>query len=152
MQVARVLHRCRTGGRVSQHSSVRDADAIVFFGAIGDLAFKKVFPALQAMAKRGRLSIPIVGVARSDWTLERLRERAKESVLAHGTLDAPAFDNHESLFARADAVKAEWRVVDGILGDATPLETYEPGTWGPAAADQIIVESGGWHRAEPRSS
>lgn len=81
---------------VSQQSA-HDSDAIVFFGATGDLAFKKVFPALHAMAKRGHLSIPIVGVARSDWTIERLREHAKASVVAHGGLDAAAFDRLASL-------------------------------------------------------
>ena len=46
------------------------ADALVFFGATGDLAYKKIFPALQAMARRGRLDVPVVGVAKSGWTRE----------------------------------------------------------------------------------
>ena len=49
------------------------ADAFVFFGATGDLAFKKIFPALQAMIRRGHLDVPIIGVAKAGWTLERLR-------------------------------------------------------------------------------
>ncbi|MEZ6015142.1 MAG: glucose-6-phosphate dehydrogenase [Planctomycetota bacterium] len=60
------------------------ADALVFYGATGDLAFKKIFPALQGLAARGRLNVPIIGVAKSGWTLEDLRARARDSVMAHG--------------------------------------------------------------------
>jgi glucose-6-phosphate 1-dehydrogenase len=58
--------------------SDNQCDALVFFGATGDLAYKKIFPSLQAMIKRGTLNIPIVGVAKSGWSLERLRERARQ--------------------------------------------------------------------------
>lgn len=60
------------------------SDALVFFGATGDLAYKKIFPALYAMARRGNLDFPIIGVARSGWTLEQLRARAGDSVEKHG--------------------------------------------------------------------
>ena len=60
------------------------SDALVFFGITGDLAFKKIFPALHAMAKRGRLDVPVVGVAKSGWNLERLRARARDSVEKYG--------------------------------------------------------------------
>jgi glucose-6-phosphate 1-dehydrogenase len=56
------------------------SDAFVFFGATGDLAYKKIFPALQAMVLRRNLDIPIIGVAHSGWTLEQLQNRARESV------------------------------------------------------------------------
>ena len=56
------------------------SDAFVFFGATGDLAYKKIFPALQAMIRRGHLDVPIIGVAKAGWTLEQLRERARASV------------------------------------------------------------------------
>ena len=56
------------------------ADSLVFFGATGDLAHKKIFPALQAMVIRRNLSIPIIGVAHSNWSLEQLINRARESV------------------------------------------------------------------------
>lgn len=68
------------------------ADALVFFGATGDLAYKKVFPALQAMAKRGNLNMPVVGIARETWTLEMLIARARESVEKYGGLDPEAFN------------------------------------------------------------
>jgi glucose-6-phosphate 1-dehydrogenase len=68
------------------------ADALVFFGATGDLAHKKIFPALQAMVKRGHLNVPVIGVARSSWSLEQLKDRAKDSLERHGGLDPVAFD------------------------------------------------------------
>jgi glucose-6-phosphate 1-dehydrogenase len=78
------------------------SDALVFFGATGDLAFKKIFPALQAMAKRGKLDIPIVGVAKAGWNLDQLRARARESVERHGGLDRDAFDRMCKLLRYVD--------------------------------------------------
>jgi glucose-6-phosphate 1-dehydrogenase len=68
------------------------SDALVFFGATGDLAYKKIFPALQAMVKRGHLNVPVIGVARSGWTLDKLRARARDSLEKHGGVDPAAFD------------------------------------------------------------
>src|SRR5271163_2924036 len=68
------------------------SDALVFFGATGDLAYKKIFPALQAMVKRGDLNVPVIGVAREDWSLERFKDRAKDSLEKHGGLDPVAFE------------------------------------------------------------
>src|SRR5262245_29246773 len=67
------------------------SDALVFFGATGDLAYKKIFPALQAMARRGRLDFPVVGVAKSGWGREQFIERARASVAENGGLDPAAF-------------------------------------------------------------
>ena len=68
------------------------ADALVFYGATGDLAYKKIFPALHAMARRGRLTFPVIGVAREGWTLDKLVERARASVNEYGGgVDATAF-------------------------------------------------------------
>jgi glucose-6-phosphate 1-dehydrogenase len=68
------------------------SDALVFFGATGDLAYKKIFPALQAMARRGRLDFPVIGVAKSGWNREQLLERARASVAEHaGGEDKEAF-------------------------------------------------------------
>jgi glucose-6-phosphate 1-dehydrogenase len=67
------------------------ADALVVFGATGDLAHKKIFPSLQAMVERNSLDAPVVGVAFEDWDTERLRERARESIQEHGRLDQAAF-------------------------------------------------------------
>lgn len=73
------------------------SDALVFFGATGDLAYKKIFPALQALVKRGRLHVPVIGVARSPWTVEQLRARAQESLENHGGLDPAAFEKLSGL-------------------------------------------------------
>lgn len=67
------------------------SDACVLFGATGDLAFKQIFPALQALTKRGHLEMPVIIVAKSGWSLDKLKARAKESVEQHGGLDADAF-------------------------------------------------------------
>src|ERR1700758_2159254 len=67
------------------------ADALVFFGATGDLAYQQIFPALQALTRRGHLDIPVIGIAKPEWTVDQLRQRARESVTAHGDLDAGAF-------------------------------------------------------------
>lgn len=67
------------------------SDAFVFFGATGDLAFKKIFPSLQAMVKRGHLDIPVIGVARSARDLDELRARARASLVKHGGFDEAAF-------------------------------------------------------------
>ena len=86
------------------------SDALVFFGASGDLAFKKIFPALQAMARRGKLDFPVIGVAKSSWTLEQLIERARASVTEHG--------GGEDREAFATLV-SQLRYVDGDYNDAS---------------------------------
>src|SRR5262245_61552075 len=71
--------------------SATQSDAFVFFGATGDLAYKKIFPALQAMIKRGNLTVPVIGVAKAGWGIEQLRERARKSIEEHSTVDKAAF-------------------------------------------------------------
>ena len=73
------------------------SDAFVFFGATGDLAYKKIFPSLQAMAKRGTLNVPVIGVARHNWTLDQFRARAYDSLEKHGGVDRAAFERLSSL-------------------------------------------------------
>ena len=85
------------------------SDALVFFGASGDLAYKKIFPALQSLVRRGRLNVPVVGAARSGWTREQLVDRAKASVTEHGGLDSEAFPKLAALL----------RYVDGDYADPT---------------------------------
>ena len=77
----------RHGGGVT--ASGDRSDAFVFFGATGDLAFKQIFPALAGLFRDEDLDLPIVGVARSG-DLESLRERARQSLQAHGFTDAAA--------------------------------------------------------------
>ena len=76
------------------------SDALVLFGAKGDLAFKKIFPALQAMVKRGLLNVPVIAVARGEWNLEQLRATANESIQTHGGgIDAAAFAKLSSMLS-----------------------------------------------------
>ncbi len=83
------------------------SDALVFFGATGDLAYKKIFPALQAMARRGNLTFPVIGVAKSGWNVDQLIERAKNSVTNYGGLKEDAFK----------ILASKLRYVDGDYAD-----------------------------------
>jgi glucose-6-phosphate 1-dehydrogenase len=78
------------------------SDALVFFGATGDLAYKKIFPSLQAMVKRGTLNVPIVGVAKSGWNIDQFRARAKDSLEKHGGIDRVPFDKLFGLLRYVD--------------------------------------------------
>src|SRR5438128_11481706 len=84
------------------------SDALVFCGVTGDLAYKKIFPALQAMLKRGHLDVPVIGVAKAGWNLEQLRARAHDSLEKHGGVDAAGFDKLSGVL----------RYVDGEYTDA----------------------------------
>ncbi len=90
------------------------SDALVFFGATGDLAYKKIFPALQAMIKRGHLDVPVIGVAKAGWNLDQFRARAHDSLQKHdgGGVDAAAFEKLSSLL----------RYVDGDYNDPATFQ------------------------------
>ena len=83
------------------------SDALVFFGATGDLAYKKIFPALQAMLKRGHLDVPVIGVARAGWNLDQFRDRARDSLEKHGGLDPSAFKKLAALLRYVDGDYAD---------------------------------------------
>jgi glucose-6-phosphate 1-dehydrogenase len=90
------------------------SDALVFFGATGDLAYKKIFPSLQAMIKRGNLNVLVIGVAKAGWSLDQLRARARDSVEKHGGgLDPAAFEKLSGLL----------RYVDGDYKDAATFQS-----------------------------
>ncbi|MGC9943376.1 MAG: glucose-6-phosphate dehydrogenase [Verrucomicrobiota bacterium] len=78
------------------------SDTLVFFGATGDLAYKKIFPALQAMVKRGNLNVPVIGVAKAGWNLEQLKARVKDSLEKHGGIDPAAFEQLSRLLHYVD--------------------------------------------------
>jgi glucose-6-phosphate 1-dehydrogenase len=90
----------------------QQSDALVFFGATGDLAYKKIFPALQGMVKRGHLSVPVIGVAKAGWNLEQFRARALDSLEKHGGVDQAAFEKLRGLL----------RYVDGDYQDRATFE------------------------------
>ncbi len=91
------------------------SDALVFFGATGDLAYKKIFPALQAMLKRGHLNVPVIGVAKAGWTLDQLRARAHDSLEKHGGVDAGAFEKLSGLL----------RYIDGDYNDPATFRALQ---------------------------
>src|SRR4051794_12703870 len=94
-----------------------DSDALVFFGATGDLAHKKIFPALHALVRRGTLDVPVIGVAKAGWTLDDLKTRAKESIEEHDD----AFDRLLELLRYVDgdyADPATFTELRKQLGDA----------------------------------
>ena len=99
-----------------QHS-----DALVFFGAAGDLAYKKIFPSLNAMVRRGHLDVPVVCVARAGWTLEQLKARARDSIETHGQFDLATFERLAALL----------RYVDGDYADAATFQSLRKAL-GPA--------------------
>jgi glucose-6-phosphate 1-dehydrogenase len=89
---------------------MREADAVVLFGATGDLAFKKLFPALYNLARRGRLPMPVIGVARAGWQRQQLIDRARASVEAHGSgFEPKSFEQ----------LASNLHYVDGDYGDET---------------------------------
>jgi glucose-6-phosphate 1-dehydrogenase len=88
------------------------SDALVFFGATGDLAYKKIFPALQGMVAHGHLDVPVIGVAKAGWTLEQFKARARDSVQKHGGLVPAAFDRLLTLL----------RYVDGAYEDPATFQ------------------------------
>jgi glucose-6-phosphate 1-dehydrogenase len=97
-----------TADAVRQGPKSIRSDALVFFGATGDLAYKKIFPALQWMVEHGKLDCPVIGVAKAGWNLEQLKARAKESVETHGPgVREPAFSR----------LMSQLRYVDGDYGD-----------------------------------
>src|SRR5277367_226467 len=95
---------------MAETSSVENpySDALVFFGATGDLAYKQIFPSLQKLAKRGMLAGPVIGVAKAGWNLEQLKQRAQDSVEKHGGLDPVGFP----------ILLSKLRYVDGDYSDA----------------------------------
>jgi glucose-6-phosphate 1-dehydrogenase len=119
------------------------ADALVFFGATGDLAYRKIFPALHAMVKRGRLDMPIVGVAKSGWTVDQFRARARESVERHGgRADAAACATLCHLLRYVDGDyrdAATFRALREQLGTARRPAYYLaiPPTLFPVVVDQL---------------
>jgi glucose-6-phosphate 1-dehydrogenase len=132
------------------------SDAFVFFGATGDLAYKKIFPALQALIAGGQLDMPIIGMARAGWTLDKLRERARDSLEHNGGVDAAAFAR---LSARLKYVDGDYQDpgtyarLRQALGDAArplhylaiPPSMFEPvvqglAKSGCATSARVIVE------------
>jgi glucose-6-phosphate 1-dehydrogenase len=122
------------------------SDTLVFFGATGDLAYKKIFPALQAMIKRGHLNVPVIGVAKAGWNLDQLKARAKDSLEKHGGLDPAAFEKLCNLLRYIDGDygnSATFQALRKELGSAQHPAHYlaiPPSLFGPVVEE--LVRSG----------
>jgi glucose-6-phosphate 1-dehydrogenase len=104
------------------------SDAFVFFGATGDLAHKKIFPALQHMVKQGALEVPVIGVAKSGWTVDQLRERARDGIIKYGGgVDEAAFQKLCELMDYIDGDYSDdktYRQLRAKLGNAQAPAHY----------------------------
>ncbi len=149
----------------SNHTAGEISDALVFFGATGDLAFKKIFPALQHMVRRGTLPCPVVGVAKSGFTVEQLIARARDSVTQHGGgVDKVAFPKLVSQLKYIDGDYADpmtFAELRQVLGDAHHPTHYlaippslfatvvqSLGTSGCANGARVILEKPFGHNLE----
>src|SRR5215467_5585053 len=98
------------------------SDALVFFGATGDLAHKQIFPALHSLIRHGHLDLPIIGVAKAGWNLEQLKQRARESIQVYGGGVSPeAFAKLSGLLQYIDGDyrdESTYQQLRRVLGDA----------------------------------
>jgi len=120
--------------------TIPHSDALVFFGATGDLAYKKIFPSLQAMLKRGHLNVPVIGVAKNDWNLDQLKARARDSLEKHGGVDPTAFDKLCGLLRYVDGDykdPATFQAIRKELGSAQRPAHYLAI---PPALFELVVE------------
>src|SRR5690242_507922 len=106
------------------------SDALVFFGATGDLAYKKIFPALQAMVKRGHLDVPVVGVAKAGWNLDQLRARASDNLEKHDGVDGGNSMPFKMFISREKLRLREKYCLPGQC-------SANPFRWGPKLASQL---------------
>jgi glucose-6-phosphate 1-dehydrogenase len=120
--------------------NINHSDALVFFGATGDLAYKKIFPSLQAMLKRGNLNVPIIGVAKAGWNLEQLRSRAKDSLEKHGGLDPSAFEKLSGLLRYVDGDYNDPATFQALRQQLGPAQRPAYYLAIPPAAFEIVVE------------
>lgn len=127
------------------------SDALVFFGATGDLAYKKIFPSLQAMVKLGSLDVPVIGVAKNGWTIDQLRARARDSLQQHGGVDPSAFDRLCGLLRYVDGDyhdPATYQMIRKELGSAQRPAHYlaiPPMLFGPVV--EQLADAGCTHGA-----
>ena len=132
--------------------SALTSDALVFFGATGDLAYKKIFPSLQSMLKRGHLNVPVIGVAKAGWNLDQLKARARDSLEKHGGLDPAAFEKLSGLLHYVDGDyndAATFQALRKELGQAQRPAHYLAI---PPEAFAIVVEQSGKAGCTPEGS
>src|SRR5262249_17932330 len=116
------------------------SDALVFFGATGDLAYKKMFASGQGMVKRGNLDVPVIGVAKAGWSLDQLRARAQESLEKHGGIDRPAFDKLSGLLRYVDGNYKDPATFQAIRKQLGPAQRPAHYLAIPPALFETVVE------------
>jgi glucose-6-phosphate 1-dehydrogenase len=119
---------------------VPHSDALVFFGATGDLAHRKIFPSLQAMIKRGHLHVPVIGVAKAGWNLDQLRARAKDGLEKYGGVDAAAFEKLCRLLRYVDGDYKEAATFQAIRKELGSAERPAHYLAIPPALFALVVE------------
>jgi glucose-6-phosphate 1-dehydrogenase len=122
------------------------SDTLVFFGATGDLAYKKIFPSLQAMVKRGHLNVPVIGVAKAGWTVDQLRARAKDSLEKHGGLDPGAFEKLTRLLRYVDGDYQDPSTFTALRKEIQDAQRPAHYLATPSVLFEMVVE----HLAEPQ--
>jgi glucose-6-phosphate 1-dehydrogenase len=109
----------------TQFETAASSDAFVFFGATGDLAYKQIFPALQQMILRDQFNLPIIGVAKSGWTIEQMKARIRDSLTKNGGIDENAYSRLVQLLQYIDGDYQDPKTFErlrGALGQArSPL-------------------------------
>jgi glucose-6-phosphate 1-dehydrogenase len=154
---------------MSEQAEAERSDALVFFGATGDLAYKKIFPALQHMLRRGSLDVPIIGVAKAGWSRDQLLDRARASLMEYGGgVDPVAFAKLERLLRYVDGDYSDPATFDQVrqmLGNAQRPTHYlaippslfgtviqSLGTSGCAKNARVVIEKPfGHNRASARA-
>jgi glucose-6-phosphate 1-dehydrogenase len=125
------------------------SDALVVFGATGDLSYKKIFPSLSEMVRRGHLTVPVVGVAKSGWTLEQFRERARDSIQKHGHFDPDVFAKLSKLLRYVDGDYADAATFDALCKE---LENAKRPTFylaiPPVVFALVVEQLGKYHRGK----
>ena len=131
------------------------SDALVLFGVTGDLVHKNIFPALYAMAVRGALTVPVIGVASSSWSIAQLRARAEDGIRQSGRVDHPEALHHllsllRYVCGRLKLIDLEIQSIgialsDGLISSSKAREMCEefaPGCLHAVALDLILTERG----------
>ena len=116
-----------------EEMSAAPSDALVFFGATGDLAYKKIFPALQRMIRHGRLDVPVIGISKAGWGVEQLRNRAAESLERHGGgIDPEAFGKLTRLLRYVDGDYLDPRTFEALRREMGAAQAAGPLSRHPA--------------------
>jgi len=126
--------------------TIQKSHALVFFGATGDLAYKKIFPGLQAMIKRGTLDVPVIGVAKAGWNLDQFLARAKDSLEKHGGVDQAAWETLQGLLRYVDGDYANPATFEAVRKELNGAEAPAHYLAIPPAMFETVIRQLSEHR------